>query len=102
MFKNCYAFFNSVKNEMRFEQQQLINRKPEQEKVKINEKYLFPFDIMDQLNKKESKIRKDDKKGGKETTKKDPKGKQNSETLEMKITPLNPLPQQDLLQIQKP
>jgi hypothetical protein len=44
------------------------------------------------LNKKESKIRKDDKKGGKETTKKDAKGKQTSETLEMKITPLNPLP----------
>lgn len=38
------------------------------------EKYQFPLDIMDQLQKKEAKIRKDDKKSGKEPAKKEVKG----------------------------
>ena len=41
---------------------------------------MFPIDIMEQLSKKEAKIRKDDKKGGKEAPKKDTKGKAIAET----------------------
>jgi len=56
---------------------------------------------MDQLQKKESKIRKDDKRGAKETTKKDTKGKAAVEVVEMKISPLNPLEKMDLTNVPK-
>jgi hypothetical protein len=45
---------------------------------------------MEQLSKKETKLRKEDKKGGKEAPKKDAKGKGPAETQELKILAINP------------
>ena len=46
------------------------------ESIKMNEKFEYPTEVMDQLSKKDSKIRKDEKgKGGKDAPKKDAKGK---------------------------
>jgi len=93
--------FTHLKDEFRFVPSSSINKLPELEKIRLNEKFQFPTDIMDQLSKKEAKIRKDDK-GKQKETKKDTKGQKTVEVLEMKVQLLNPTERGDLIQTQKP
>lgn len=66
----AFDLFKGIKDKHQFDFHHSVNEICQKEKVKIMEKYQFPIDVMDQLSKKESKIRKDDKKG-KEPVKKD-------------------------------
>ena len=90
-FQQSLKIFKNIMNDYRFMSLKASQDQAELDKVRINDKYTFPQDIMDQLSKKETKIRKDDKKAA--TKEKDPKtgkGQKTLESVELKILPLNP------------
>ena len=75
LMERSYEIFKSIKDKHRFDFNHSVNEVCVKENVKVMEQYQFPSDVMDQLSKKESKIRKDDKKNKEPTKKEAAKGK---------------------------